>query len=157
MHTHALHEDSRIWLFVFERHLSDNAQAVLQESVRAFLDGWRSHGTPVQGSFEVRFGRILIVSGGVGESSPSGCAIDTLFRQIKMVSSEVGTSLVPASAVTYVEGGVAFSVTREQFGQLFRSGAVTLETQVLDTAVTTVKQLQAWQRPVAESWHREIV
>ena len=65
--------------------------------------------------------------------------------------------LTPSSAVTYLEGGTAHSVPREQFRELFRAGAVTLETQVIDTAVTTATQLREWQRPVAESWHRELV
>jgi len=59
--------------------------------------------------------------------------------------------------VFYREGGGVRRVTRNEFRDLARSGAVTGDTVVFNNVVATVGELRQgnWEVPLRRSWHAE--
>ena len=61
--------------------------------------------------------------------------------------------MVGGGRIFYRTKGGTSAVTRDEFAQLAREGAITPETPVFDTTVTRMSDLRAkWEQPAARTW-----
>jgi hypothetical protein len=148
---------TRVWIHTADAPLDDETQAAFVDRLEAFVDGWTSHGHPVQGGATVLHDRFVVLAGVQADGSPpSGCAIDEAARAVDETAEALGVSWVPALHVVYrtAEGPVA-AVPRPTFQERAEAGAVTADTTVFDPSVTTLGALRdgAFERPADTSWH----
>ncbi|HWW60511.1 MAG TPA: hypothetical protein VN181_04005 [Thermoanaerobaculia bacterium] len=149
-----LSDDARIWIFGISPALDEEKSRLLLDHVDRFLADWAAHGTPIASARELREGSFLVV--GVDRSSEtSGCSIDRMFGTLRNLESLLGISILDANRVFLrdASGDVAAIPRRE-----FRSSA-TLETIVFDVLAERLHEVRggAWERPAAESWHRQLL
>lgn len=154
-----LPDDARVWVFAAADTLSAEAETVLLAHTDAFLKQWSAHGAPLSCARELRDGRFLCVAVDVQKVDASGCSIDGLFRTLRGLEAQLGTSLVTGGQLFWradsgPEAGAVQRGTRSEFAALAADGVVRPTTPVFDITVTT---LGAWrqffERPAESSWH----
>ena len=155
----SLPESARAWVFASDRPLAPHAVARLLPEVERFLELWRAHGVELRSAYAWRDDRFLLI--GVDESATgaSGCSIDGLFRGLRALEPELGASLVGGGRVYYRNRtGAVESVTRDEFSALASSGAVSGDTTVFDTSLTTVGDVRRrFETTAGRSWHAQLV
>ncbi|HLA63509.1 MAG TPA: hypothetical protein VK610_03730 [Rhodothermales bacterium] len=154
-----LPDDARLWLFVADRPLGDDARATLLDQTHAFTTGWRSHGRPVRAEAAWVAPGVLAVGGAISpeelNAGVSGCGIDAMTRLVEKAAEAAGFAWAGGLTVAYLDGGTPQVVERAAFRRMAREGAVGPETPVIDVTAATVGELRARGvvRPAAEAWH----
>jgi hypothetical protein len=150
-------EDARLWIFAADRPLDDAERDRLLGRVDAFLDGWKAHGATLTAARDWQYGRFLFVGVDEAAAGVSGCSIDALVRDMRVLEAELNTTLVDNAPVIFRDGEVIRRVPREEFADLAAGGSVDRDTVVFNNALTTVGQVRAgeWEVPAGRSWHAE--
>jgi len=151
----ALPDEARVWVFAATDVLSAASERALLEHVDAFLAEWRAHGAPLSSARELRDGRFLCVSVDQRPASASGCSIDGLFRELRVLEPALGTTMLANGLVYWRDtDGLVQRGTREQFAAHAVAGHVTGATPVFDPTVTTLGDWRhAFERDASASWH----
>ncbi|MDH3206787.1 MAG: hypothetical protein OEO79_09245 [Gemmatimonadota bacterium] len=150
-----LPDHGRLWVFPATRDLSDVEAAKCLEAVDDFLASWSAHGAALRSGRELLERRFLLVGVDVDAEAPSGCSIDALVNRLRGLGAELGVDLIDHAPVWYRAEGEIRSVPRAAFGQLAEQGQVGPEVTVVDTTLTSMRQLRegALERPATETWH----
>jgi DNA-binding transcriptional regulator YdaS (Cro superfamily) len=150
-----LPDDARLWIFPAERPLSESEQAQLLGVVDPFIDQWGAHAVPLTAGREIRYDQFLFVAVDQRHVGPSGCSIDALFRQTKVLEQQMGVEFADHAPVLFRQGSLIERVPRDEFAQLAATGSVTLETTVFDNTLTSVGDVRAgrWETRLAQAWH----
>ena len=151
----ALPDHGRLWVFPSTRRLSDAEAQSLERDVDEFLKGWAAHGAPLEAGRELIERQFLIVGVDVDAARPSGCSIDALVGALRELGKRFELSLIDHNRVWYREGSAIRSVSRAEFRDLVEGGAVSPETRVFDTSLTSLDQLRAGglERQASQTWH----
>ena len=150
-----LPEDARVWIFSAERALSAGEQGRLLAQVDGFIGRWAAHETPLTAGRELRYDRFLFVAVDQRLAGPSGCSIDALVRQMKLLEQDLGVELVNHAPVVFRAGGEIRRLRRDQFAALASAGEVGPETTVFDNTLTRLGDVRSgrWETPAANAWH----
>ncbi len=150
-----LPDDARLWIFSAERPLSEAEQAELLTVVDHFIDQWGAHNVPLSAARELRYDRFLFVAVDQRAAGASGCSIDALFRQVRVLEGEIGAELLNDTPVLFRQGAAIERVPRDRFAELAAAGAVDRDTTVFDNTLTSVGDVRAgrWETRLASSWH----
>lgn len=151
----ALGDHSRLWIFPLPRALSPSEAIQVRDSLREFVAGWKAHGAPVVGAFEVRHSQCVLVAADEQQTGVGGCSIDGLYRTVERMCAGLGVTFLSPAFVQSFQNGTLTVDTREEFQSKVRSGVVGAETIVLDNTITTLGDLRkgGWEKVCRESWH----
>ena len=151
--------DARVWVFGAAGDLDAPASDRLLHAVDDFLAQWTAHGAPLVCGRDWRDDRFLAVGVDRSTAGASGCSIDGLFRTLARLEPELGTKLLGAGRVFYRDATAQVrAATRAAFAELARTGDVSPDTPVFDTALTTAEDWRArFERPARESWHADLI
>ena len=154
-----LPDDARVWVFGSDRPLNDQQRARLLATVDDHLAQWKAHGSPLTCARAWTENRFLTIGVDQRTEGASGCSIDTLFRTLQELERELGLSLVGGGRVFYrTRTGDVHAVDREEFYGLAERGAITRNTPVFDTTVTTLGDWRArFEGPAEASWHGQFL
>jgi hypothetical protein len=148
-----------VWVFAAAVPVPGAAAGVLLQRVDAFLDQWRAHGAPLACARDWRDDRFLAVAVDEAATDASGCSIDALFHALRGLEQQLGTSMVGSGTVYWrsAEGEVR-SADRASFRTAAAAGAVSVDTRVFDTTITTVGAWRmSFEKPAGESWHARLL
>lgn len=148
-----LSNDAHIWIFGISPSLDAAKSDALLRTVNAFLDNWAAHGVPIKGSAEVREGSFLIVAADE-QREKSGCSIDRMFGTLKQLERELGVQILDSNRIFFRDADGIRAVERHAF----RTSA-TSDTRVFDVTAERLGDVRAgaWEKPAAESWHRQLL
>ena len=151
-----LADDARIWLFGAAAPMTDEQKRVARQTLSTYLDQWNAHGDDIPAAVDVVADRFLVVAADRNAVS-GGCSVDRMYRQVRALRDSVGADLLDTTLVFWREGEAIRSATRAEFRKLAESGAVGIDTRVLDTTVETLGAIRSgsWERPASQSWHAE--
>ena len=79
----ALPDDSRVWLHVSNRRLSDVECETLAQSLNEFLAHWSAHGQALNASWRLEGRRALMVALDERSAGATGCSIDKLVHWLQ--------------------------------------------------------------------------
>lgn len=152
----SLPDDARLWIFAVQDRLEPRDVAQVREAVSGFLEEWAAHGDPLTAGYAWVEDRFLLVAVDQRTVPPSGCSIDALMRTLKAVEARTGKRLVDHGPV-YVrsETGEVIRMSRKDFRDSATRGAVTPDSRVFDTTLTSLGAYRAGRMevPARESWH----
>ena len=148
-----LSNDAYVWIFGISPSLDAQKSDALMRQVDAFLENWASHGTPVPGAAELREGSFLIVAADEHREK-SGCSIDRMFGTLKQLERDLGVAILDSNRVFLRDQDGVRAVERSEF-----RNAATLDTPVFDVTVERLGDVRegVWEKPAAESWHRQLL
>ena len=150
-----LPDDARLWVFAASHPIGADGETDLLSTVDEWLRGWQAHGAPLLCAREWRESRFLAIGVDQNTEGASGCSIDALFRVLQGLERTLGTRLLAGGRVFYRnEEGQVMCTDRAYFRKM---PGVNDDTRVFDTTVTSVGEYRrAFERPMSESWHREL-
>ncbi len=148
-----LSNNAHVWIFGVSPALDEGQQARLLSKVDAFLDQWAAHGNPIRGGRDLREGSFLIIAADE-TSERSGCSIDRMFGVLRELERELGVQILDANRIFLRDNGQIRAVPRQEF-----RNAADLATPVFDVTAEQLGSVRtgAWERPAAESWHRQLL
>lgn len=150
-------DESRLWVFEANGVVDDSHKDVLQERIGSFLTGWVAHGSGLKAGWELRYDRFLMIAVDEGQTSASGCSIDSLTRFVTILGNELGVSFLDRNAVSHRggEGETIARNTRQAFKELVTAGVLTGDTIVFDNTVSHLGAVRRgeWELPAKNSWH----
>lgn len=149
-----LPDESRIWVFGSDRPLSDSDAEQLLGEVDRFLGQWRAHGVPLTCARDWRDEHLLTVGVDSTQENASGCSIDGLFRVLQAIERPLTTRLVGGGRVFYrAADGSVQCVERARVPQLASTGAISPDTCVFDTGLTTAGDWRDhFEAPARDGW-----
>lgn len=150
-----LPSDARVWIFSADRALTQDEQARLLQEVDTFLAQWGAHDMPLTAGRDFRYDRFLFVAVDQSRVGPSGCSVDALVRQMKVLQQEIGVELINNAPVLFRRGGQITRLERDEFAALAAQGEVGSETTVFDNTLTSLGDVRdgRWETSAAQSWH----
>ena len=151
----SLPDHGRLWVFPATESLTSAQADAFIQAVDTFLEAWAAHGVPLLCGRELRDDRFLVVGVDVDAEAPSGCSIDALVNRLRALGTELDVSLIDHAPVWYRAGEEIQTASRAEFRALAESGAVSPETHVFDTSLTTIARFRAGEleQPAAATWH----
>lgn len=148
-----LSNDAHVWIFGISPSLDAQKSDALLGQVNAFLENWAAHGVPIPGAAEVREGSFLVVAADA-QREKSGCSIDRMFGTLKQLERDLGVAILDSNRIFFRDRDEVRAVPRGDF-----RNAATLDTPVFDVTVERLGEVRegAWEKPAAESWHRQLL
>ena len=149
-----LPDAARVWVFGSDRPLVGADADRLLAEVDRFLSQWKAHGVPLLCARDWRDEHLLTIGVDSTREDASGCSIDGLFRVLQTIERPLGTRLVGGGRVFYRDAaGEVQCVTRAQLEELGDRGAITADTAVFDTGITTAGTWrERFEAPARETW-----
>lgn len=150
-----LPDDARLWIFAAGRELAAAEQDRLLAEVDAFMAHWTAHDLPLQAARDMRYKRFLFIGVDERAAGVSGCSVDALVRQMKVLEQELGVELVNHGPVLFRLNETIDRVSRERFAELAVMGTVTPETTVFDNTLRRMADLRSgrWETMARSTWH----
>lgn len=148
----------RCWVFGSSRPL-EAGNPVLRERLDRFFTQWQSHGESVSGRWRIVEDRFLVVLREPEGAEVSGCSIDSMVGEVKVLERELDTRLLDSSRIFYRDnGGKVESVNRLEFKALAAEGRISPDTEVFDTTLTNLEDLKPgiFIKPLKDSWHMQL-
>ena len=154
-----LPDSARVWVYGSDQDLGTDAESRLLGEVDNYLTQWTAHGVPLSAARNWREGRFLTIAVDQERAGASGCSIDGLFRALKALEKEIGSSIVTSGLIFFRDrAGRVRSVTREEFSNLGANGEVDGDTEVFDLSVTSLGEWRArFASHAAHSWHSSLI
>lgn len=155
----ALPESARLWVFGAAAPVTGAAAGALLDAVDHHLAQWAAHGAPLICARDWRDERFLAIAVDEAATGASGCSIDGMFRVLKEMERQIGTSMVDGGTVFWRdEHQHVRSADRHDFKQLVRDEVASDSTHVFDTTIDTVGAWRTrFERPMGETWHAKLV
>lgn len=150
----ALPDESRVWVFGSDRALTGEDLDRLLGEVDRFLGQWKAHGVPLTCARDWRDEHLLTIGVDSTQESASGCSIDGLFRVLQAIERPLRTRLVGGGRIFFrgADGSVQ-TVERGRLPQLAATGAISTNSTVFDTGLTTAGDWRArFESPARDSW-----
>lgn len=155
----ALDPDSKLWVFVADRSMSTKVEAALTDEITSFMHSWSSHGRKVVADFQIVDRQILLLSAMVEQGEISGCGIDKSLHVLEQFAAQNDFSWLGHLSVLYRDPSNALQiVSRSDFREMARSGAVNAATTVVDTSISLLSELRKgdFERLAGTSWHGRV-
>ncbi len=147
---------SQLWIYALDRRLTDSESADLAGRIDAFITNWKSHGRPVTAGYELRHNQFVLIAGVIPGGDISGCGIDASVHALAACGQQLGFEVVSGLDIVFRgDSGAIERMPRQAFRKLARSGAITGNTIVFDTSLTTLQDVfdGRFEGPAHASWH----
>lgn len=149
-----LPEDSRIWIYQANRKLSDEEITEMENEISEFVTQWTAHGATLEGGFEIRYSRFIIIGLNQSSVAASGCSIDASVHFIQSLEKKYDVDLLDKMNVTYYNGDYIAHKTLTDFREMAKNKSVSKNTVVFNNLVNTkAEYLENWEVPAHQSWH----
>ena len=103
-------DSGRLWVFPSSGELDDEVVEKISERLSLLLEDWKAHGQTVDGAFEIRDRRFIIVAADAESTDVSGCSIDGLDRGVRAIFRELGVELSDVSNIFFHTRRCPFSL-----------------------------------------------
>jgi hypothetical protein len=153
----AFHPDSRLWIYVAERPLTDSEASWLQAQLNAFTMQWTAHNAALKATGELFDRQVILLMVDETEAGASGCSIDSSVHFLEKAARHLGVDLFDRLRFGWVENGQVHFDRQEVIEEKLRSGVLSTDTLMLNTLVPTRRALaEQWLKPLHQSWHRRV-
>ncbi len=151
-----LSDDAQIWIYGFDRSVSEMEKSFITTELKIFTEQWKSHGKPVNGQFKILHDRFAVLAI-PREDYISGCSVDSSVRIFKNIKETLHVEALDVNLVFYLKNGEIKAAIRFEFQNLIDQGEIDSNTIVFDTTIQTLGELRSgkFERPLSESWHAD--
>ncbi|MFN0013596.1 MAG: ABC transporter ATPase [Saprospiraceae bacterium] len=150
--------ESRVWVYVSNRPLSDVEAQFVREALHDFTRQWTAHNQALRAAAEVFQNQFVILLVDETQAGASGCSIDKSTHVLEALGQKLGIDLFDRMRFAWVENDTLFFADRNGLVAGTESLAIQPDTLMVNTLVQTKRDLQEkWLVPFSQSWHRRIV
>lgn len=139
-----------IWLFSFLNFVDADATQRLATKLKAMLEGWNAHGTPVQSKVYFRYGHFLFIE---AITDVSGCSIDWLHRGLLELFESEGLTLADSSRIFFWNAQEEIdSIDFRELEAALVNGKLQAGTRVFDPQAVQQGDFDRWEARLADTW-----
>ncbi len=151
--------DSRVWVYVSERDLSEQESAYMEQQLADFCRQWTAHNHQLLAASEVFDRQFVLLMVDETQAGASGCSIDKSVHFLENLGQSIGADLFERMRFGWIDDtGNLHMSRREEFAQLVQSGSIAADTLVVNTLVQTKRDLEEkWLMLYGKSWHRRVI
>lgn len=144
---------SRVWIYQSSRIFSISEALNIEETLQAFAEQWKSHGTPVKGAAYLFFGQFIILMADETATGVSGCSTDSSVRLIKEIEQQYGVNMFDRTTLSFIIKDKIQQLPLAQLPYAFQNGFLDADSLYFNNTVQTKEELEnKWIIPVKESW-----
>lgn len=144
---------SRVWIYQSSRIFSISEALDIEETLQAFAEQWKSHGTPVKGAAYLFFGQFIILMADETATGVSGCSTDSSVRLIKEIEQQYGVNMFDRTMLSFIIKDNIQQLPLAQLTYAFQNGFLDGDSLYFNNTVQTKEELEnKWIIPVKESW-----
>ena len=147
-------KDSRIWIYQSNRKFLDIELNEINHSISNFLKSWTAHGNELLSSYEIKYGRFIIIALNEFVHSASGCSIDSCIHFVQDLEKKYKIDLLDKMNVAFKQGEYVTYKSINEFKELIKNNSVSKKTIVFNNLVVDISDyLENWEIPAEKSWH----
>ncbi len=144
---------TRVWIYQSSRIYSISEALDIEETLQAFAEQWKSHGTPVKGAAYLFFGQFIILMADETATGVSGCSTDSSVRLIKEIEQQYGVNMFDRTTLSFIIKDKIQQLPLAQLPYAFQNGFLDADSLYFNNTVQTKEELEnKWIIPVKESW-----
>lgn len=140
-----------VWIFQLATSPDSGQSATLTSGLDHLMQTWKAHGSPVPGTYQIRYDRFLIVQAEPGHAS--GCSIDSMNRSVAELLSNAQLQVLGADRVLYrgADGGIQ-DIDFKEVRAAIQDGRLHADTTVFDSTLSNSNDLSKWEVPLSQTW-----
>lgn len=144
---------SKVWIYQASRLFLISEALQMEDMLKEFVAGWKSHGTPVKGFAQLLFGRFILLMADESATGVSGCSTDSSVHLIKEIEKKFNNELFNRQFLAFIIKDKIELLPLSQLQYAIENSFVSSNTLYFNNTVTTKKQLETeWIIPAGESW-----
>ena len=145
--------NSHVWVYQSNRGFTIKETIQIEELLRNFARGWKSHGTPVKGYANVFFGQFIILMADETAMGVSGCSTDSSVRLIKNIEQDFHVELFDRLMLAFIIQERITLLPLSKISTYLDNGLISTDTLYFNNTILTKKELlNNWIIPVKKSW-----
>lgn len=135
----------KVWIFGLKEQLAQEELAAAEAQIQIFLEAWSSHGSNITSTFKILVSQVIVIL-----ATPSGCAIDKLYREIKEKFN-----LIEDDQILVELAGKFVALNRSEFKEFYIDNKISKESYIVDTSIATISELMLFgiKKKIVNSWH----
>ena len=146
-------DQSKVWIYQSSRLFSLQEALQIEDLLKEFVAGWKSHGTPVKGSAYLFFGQFIILMADETNVGVGGCSTDASVRFIKDLGQRFGTDFFNRTNLAFLIRDKIQVLPMSQVQYALDNGFINADTLYFNNLVQTKQELEKnWIIPVKNSW-----
>lgn len=146
-------QTAKVWIYQSPTAFTDAQVAAIKTELEAFIAQWASHGTALNGYYEIIENQFILIAVDETEQYATGCSIDKSVSVIKKIESLTGLNLTDKALVGYRHNNQIKTTDFRAIKNLIESGEITPETPIFNLTVTTYNQISTnLETPAKDSW-----
>ncbi len=147
-----LPDQSRVWVYQANRPL----KGAEIEQISAFLmnemNAWAAHGAPLNASFEIRFGQVVIIAVNEDVNQASGCSIDASTRWFKSLGELFQVDFFDRQ-IACIQGGQILLIPINSIKEFILRSDLSEEDFIIPPQTLNLGHYRnQWLQKVRESW-----
>ena len=142
----------RFWIFQFDRPFQLQEEEILLHSANSFLQKWATHGTMILSDVQLLFHQFLFIQTQPESVTASGCAIDTLQKELKIIFEAQQWKVVDAGIIFYKTDSGFSPLHFSQVENAIHQGIITKDTLLVDISLGGTENPNHLLLPASESW-----
>lgn len=140
-----------IWIFQLASTPDSGQSAILTSGLDHLMQTWKAHGSPVPGTYQVKYDRFLIVQAEPGHAS--GCSIDSMNRSVSEILTNANISVLGAERVLFrAHDGSISDIDFKEVKAAIQDGRLNAESIVFDGTLANSNDLAKWEVPLSQTW-----
>ena len=147
-----LPDQSRVWVYQANRRLMANEMEQISSFLTYEMNAWAAHGAPLNASFEIRFGQVVIVAVNEDINEASGCSIDASTRWFKSLGELLQVDFFDRQ-IARIQGEQISLIPITSIKDFILSAHLLEEDFIIPPQTSDLSQYRnQWLQKVRESW-----
>jgi hypothetical protein len=147
-----LPDQSRVWVYQANRRLMANEIEQIRSFLMNEMNAWAAHGAPLNASFEIRFGQVVIVAVNEDVNEASGCSIDASTRWFKSLGEMLQVDFFDRQ-IAKIQGEQISLIPITSIKDFILSAHLLEEDFIIPPQTSDLRQYRnQWLQTVRESW-----
>jgi hypothetical protein len=150
--------DSRVWVYVCDRNLSDEEANTVQQELDAFCRNWTAHNQALLATAEVFENQFVFLMVDETRAGASGCSIDKSVHFLENLGDALTVDFFERMRFAWVgdNGRLTFG-NQQELATAVKNRQITDTTLMANTLAQSKRDLvEKWLQPFNKSWHRRI-
>lgn len=143
---------AKVWVYQATRDITAEEFSKITAQLTEFTTSWNSHGSPVEGGFEIKHNRFIILLA-TEASGVSGCSIDSSVKVIREIEATYKLGLLDRGTVSYLDQEQVKAIPFTAIKKTIDEGKITPSTLIFNNAVSDLAELErVWLQKAENSW-----
>lgn len=144
---------SRVWIYQAGRSFTPSEKELVTNRLKAFCNGWNTHGNGMPSSFEILDDQVLILAVDESGLGASGCSIDSSVKALRELENTLGINLTDQGKVSYKSATGELKVTPALgIKSKVIEGEIAVDTLVINPLIQRKGELEDVWISAGKSW-----